>query len=503
MTSIRQWLRRIRPGGTATRVWLECRDEGVAWAAVGPGTGLTAGRIDDSAEGLARLVTDQGWQGASATLVLSLDQYQVFQMERPAGVADNELADALTWKLKDLLDFPPAEAVADVFAFPEDAARGQRNLVNVAAARMPRLAGLVERMTSAGLTPDRVEIAELALRTVTGKASGTDRSSALVHLSEAYGHLVICRGGQLYLSRRLDVSTADLRDVSRQENAVQTLALEIQRSLDYYESQLGQVPPATVYLVARDTALPLPSMLSSYLAATISEPDPATFGVGEFLDSRCLVAVSAALTNAPGDDPQQVSLLPRDLPPHRQPASARMALATLALLMAILIGYGAWMWVDNQQLARRLAATDVQNQSLQSSLDRLSQAVAGQKPSPELSDRLSQLDLALARRQRLLEVVSDLALGQAGTLSPMLVALAEQVPANVWLTEVQLSLSPTLIRLDGRAGSPDLVPTYLQRLGQTDAFAGRSLSDVRMDQPEHGNGIEFHVATDRTEGGGS
>lgn len=54
--------------------------------------------------------------------------------------------------------------------------------------------------------------------------------------------MIVCKGETLYLSRRLDVTSDDLRDAARQENAVQSLALEMQRSLDYYESQLGQVP---------------------------------------------------------------------------------------------------------------------------------------------------------------------------------------------------------------------------------------------------------------------
>jgi MSHA biogenesis protein MshI len=246
-------------------------------------------------EALESLVNEQGWAGAPAVVVLPIDQYQVFQVERPEGIEDNELADALKWKLKDFLDFSPSDAVSDVFAFPEDASRGRGPLVNVVTARKSLVQELMALVDGGGLELVRVDIAELALRNLASRMDTANRGVALVHLRERYGQMVVCRGDTLYLSRRLDVSYDDLRDAGRQENAVQSLALEIQRSMDYFESQLGQVPPATIRLVARDSMLPLTSMLSSYVAASIETVAWPEFGLEQDLDSRCLPAWSAGL----------------------------------------------------------------------------------------------------------------------------------------------------------------------------------------------------------------
>ncbi len=246
-------------------------------------------------ETLNQLVADNGWGDAPATLVLPIDQYQVFQVERPEGVDDSELADALKWKLKDFLDFSPSDAVSDVFMFPKEAARGRGPLVNVVAARKSLVQELIDLVLESGLALDKIDIAELALRNLAARLDTASRGVALVHLRDRYGQMVICQGDTLYLSRKLELSYDDLRDASSQENAVQSLALEIQRSMDYFESQLGQVPPSTIRLVARDTVLPLNSMLSSYMAAGIDVPDWNEFGLTEELDSRCLPAWSAAL----------------------------------------------------------------------------------------------------------------------------------------------------------------------------------------------------------------
>ncbi|MCK7544276.1 biogenesis protein MshI [Marinobacter bryozoorum] len=283
--------------GKRQRVSLEIRPDGIAWSLAGkaPAMGFAECTPARRQSVLESLVSENHLGGADATIVLPMDQYQVFQLERPEGVDDAELADALKWKLKDFLDFSPSEAVSDVFPFPADAARGRGDLVNVVAVRRTVISELVTLADDAGLKLQQIDIAELALRNFLGRLDDTGRGATLVQLKEHYGHMVIGKGGTLYLSRRLDVTARELREASSQESAVQSLALEMQRSLDYYESQLGQVPPPVINLVARDSLLPLTSMLGSWLAAGTRTVDWDQFGLDAEPDSRCLVAWSSAL----------------------------------------------------------------------------------------------------------------------------------------------------------------------------------------------------------------
>lgn len=255
-----------------------------------PLVGFMACPEADRFSSLRQLVTEQALQGAPVQLVLPMDDYQVFQLERPEGIADSELADALRWKLKDLIDYSPADAVCDVFEFPKDASRGRGELVNLAVARKSLVAGYLELLDAAGLTLHSVNIAELALGNLAAGLDTPNRSVALVYLSENHGQVVVCRGDTLYLSRRLDVALADLRDASRQEVTVQSLALEVQRSLDYFESQLGQAPPRQLHLLSQDRVLPLAPMLSAYVALAVEPLDLLQYGLPREVDLRCLLA---------------------------------------------------------------------------------------------------------------------------------------------------------------------------------------------------------------------
>jgi len=293
--------RLFRPGTAAARVCLEIRPDGIAWACAPGLPGQKAGFAEcmpaQRSVTLEGLVSEHGWRKVPATLVLPMDQYQVFQVDRPDGVEDTELPDALKWKLKDFLDYSPSDAVSDVFEFPEDASRGRQPMVNLVAARKSLVQELVALVNDAGMVLERIDIAELALRNFAAAMDSAGRGVALVHLRNRYGQMVICRGETLYLSRRLELSYDDLQDAGRQDNAVQSLTLEIQRSLDYFESQLGQVPPSGIRLVAKDAVLPLSSMLASSLGSAVETPDWTEFAMNSDLDSRCLLAWSAGLSS--------------------------------------------------------------------------------------------------------------------------------------------------------------------------------------------------------------
>lgn len=488
----------LQRSGKRQRVYLEVRPDGIAWAESAGSAGFSDCSPAKREEALATLVSDRGWAGADTTLVLPLDQYQVFQLERPEGVDESELGDALKWKLKDFLDFNPSDAVSDVFPFPEDASRGRGNLVNVVAARKSLVSELVALVERCGLALIAIDIAELALRKLIPRIDPDHRGAALVHLRERFGQMIVCKGQTLYLSRRLDVTSDDLRDASSQENAVQSLALEMQRSLDYYESQLGQVPPSVIRLVARDNVLPLSSMLASYVAAGVETLDWALFDLEQAVDSRCLVAWSASLAMAVNNDDisQQVNLYTDDLRPRREKLQAGAALAMLALALFVIAVAAGVTRYQGSQLEAETVALQQQNEQLRGSVEQLTNEMEARQPDPEVEADLERVTATLARRQQLLDRVENLIATETTGFSESLSALARQVPDGLWLTNIRLDARHGDVGLAGRAQSARLVPVYLEQLGDEPAFSGKTFGSFRLDREEGGRWIEFQVATD-------
>lgn len=486
-------------------IFLEVRPDGIAWATSGGESGFIECSSARREQELSAAVDQHGWADASVTLVLPLDQYQVFQLERPEGVEESELGDALKWKLKDFLDFSPSDAVSDVFPFPQDASRGRGDLVNVVAARKSLVRELVDLVNACGLELVAIDIAELALSHLVARLDENKRGAALVHMRGRYGQMVVGKGSTLYLSRRLDVSVDDLHDASQQENAVQSLALEMQRSLDYYESQLGQVPPAKIRFVTQNTALPLSSMLGSYLASGVEALEWSDLGLEDPIDSRCLAAWSAGLSNPEGKDvrPQLINLYTEELRPTKEKLQAGLALAILALVLLLLAAAAGFVRYQNGQLTDQVESRQQQVERLEQSVDELTREAESRQPDPQVEAALERVNATLVRRQRLLAQVENLMSEETTGFSAPLAALARQVPDGLWLTRIRLNAQNGDVGLSGRAQAGRLVPSYLEALGEEPAFQGKTFGAFRLDRDEEGRWIDFRVATDESAGGES
>ncbi|MDX1588775.1 MAG: hypothetical protein R3296_07530 [Oleiphilaceae bacterium] len=286
-------------GHSRFRLGLEVRSDGLAWACRrGQQAPVESGFVPctpaQRRKQLDALVAEQQLKGARVTLVLPPGQYQVFQVEKPA-VEPEEMADAVRWKLKDLLDYRLEDAVVDTFPFPAAASRGRHALINAVCARKPMILDLIGLVRQSQLTLSRIDIADLALRNLLLGSEPRGRSAAMVYLREQQGLLVFARDGMLHLARRLDISLEQLRDAATQGATVESLALEIQRSMDYYESQMRQVPPRTVQITGHPQSLPLVDMLSGNLGVGIREFDWTTVLSDQAADLRSCLAIGAIL----------------------------------------------------------------------------------------------------------------------------------------------------------------------------------------------------------------
>ena len=63
---------------------------------------------------LSQYIDEQGLKGMTCNVVIPSSSYSLLLSEAP-NVEDTELADAMRWKGKDLIDFPIEEAILDGF----------------------------------------------------------------------------------------------------------------------------------------------------------------------------------------------------------------------------------------------------------------------------------------------------------------------------------------------------------------------------------------------------
>ena len=210
---------------------------------------------DDTAQGnvLAKLAKELKLKDAPVNIVLDPSMYTLLQVEAPE-VEPEELRSALRWRIKDLIDFHIDDAVLDVFDLPESNRTGLTKLMYVVVVRSSLIQRIVDLTENAGFRINAIDIHELSTRNLMASLYGPETVQALLHLGPGFGSIEIIKGDILYLTRRLTLSADDFFAHSGEalEDVMDALVLELQRSLDYYESHYGQGAANGVVVVVPD-----------------------------------------------------------------------------------------------------------------------------------------------------------------------------------------------------------------------------------------------------------
>lgn len=222
-------------------------------------------REEDVSTQLQSLVASLQLKDSPCSIVLHPGYYQLLLAEAPA-VPDDEMSQAVRWKIKELLDFPLDQAAIEHFMLPGDAYRGRQKMLYAAALRKDDLNGLVTPVEEAGLIVDCVEIAELAMHNLVVRLPSEPGGIALVQLHETGGFINLVEEGAVYLSRRLDVGLGSFDPVGDNSRFFDALFLDIQRSLDFYEAQLGK---GIITQLWYSPGLPLTAEIGSFLSSQL------------------------------------------------------------------------------------------------------------------------------------------------------------------------------------------------------------------------------------------
>lgn len=224
----------------------------------------------DAEKVLGGLVKELDIEGKQVSYVLSPNDYNLHLVEAP-NVEPEELRAAVRWKIKDLLDMKVDEAAIDVFPVPEDAYRG-RKMVYVVAALKSRVRHIVEMLNHAGLELAVIDIPELAMHNIARRYIDDSNGVAFMDLRRSGSTMNISTDGVLYLTRRINTQLEpDVMQSEEWSSLKDRLVLEIQRSLDYYESQMGRSQITRIVIAQRQNdSAELTRELNELLSANVS-----------------------------------------------------------------------------------------------------------------------------------------------------------------------------------------------------------------------------------------
>ena len=208
----------------------------------------TQGEQAQTAE-LTRLARELKLDKTPVVVVMEPGTYTLLQVEAP-NVEAAEQREAVRWRIKDLVEFPVEDAVLEMFPMPHSQRAGSPKLISVVAAPKERVQRIVTELDSVGMELSAIDITELALRDILVCCSPGDSLQAMLYLAPRFGMIEITRGDTLYLNRKIEINGTDLeqRGGYGLSELMDALVLELQRSMDYQESQFGQGSVSTVFI---------------------------------------------------------------------------------------------------------------------------------------------------------------------------------------------------------------------------------------------------------------
>jgi MSHA biogenesis protein MshI len=236
--------RLLKPGILPGWLAIEVDETSVSLAHVVPENGQVAVQFAeerpwDAAEpsSLERVAKEFGLKRYRCTTLLKPQEYQILLVEAPA-VKPNELKSAVRWRIKDMLDYHVDDATIDVLDVPVPAGAAQRaHYMYTVAARNDIIRATVDRFTGAGIALAVIDIPDTAQRNVAVRLESEQRAVVALTFDSHGGLITVSHAGELYLSRRLDITPAQFGDATAEARTrlLDRVLVEVQRSLDHCE----------------------------------------------------------------------------------------------------------------------------------------------------------------------------------------------------------------------------------------------------------------------------
>jgi len=242
---------------------------------------------------LEKICREMRIAGRQVTTLLAPGEYQFLMVDAP-NVPASELKTAIRWRIKDMLSYHVDDATIDVLQIPTGkyGAGRQQSIFAVAASNVT-IQKRIDLFEKAGLKLNVIDIPEMAQRNIAALFEEDEHALALICFNDAGGMLTVTAGGELYLSRRIEITLGQLGDANnklRGQN-LERVELEVQRSLDYFGRQYHYIPLRKVIL-----AVPEGTGLEARVAEVAGLPV-------ERLDLAQVMDISAVPDLARGDFP--------------------------------------------------------------------------------------------------------------------------------------------------------------------------------------------------------
>ena len=427
------------------------------------------------------LITKHQLGGSQIAIVLGLGLYQSLLIDNPDLNAD-ELALALPYLVKDLVNESPEDIVADGFGCLHN------DRMQVFVSTRQQMNKIVLACRTAGCTVGYITVESV----VWGEFTAENRSQLVVH-RYGNGNLQLTAFSQhkLFFQRQLrgfDVPLVSEPSSDIQALQLDSLALELQRSLDFLSAQLRDNPISQLLISCdNDNNQQLALALSTRLNVTVKA-----------VQSPLLLLTSTGTRVAWAGLKQGFSPVINFYSPHLQPKRQwlslnKMVASWLALVVLIGVISGVYSF-KSRQLIPELVTNKAQLTTAQSQLTLTQKQLLLHIVSPIKQQRVSALEQEIIAKQSTLEAVANHDASLMVGYGQVLTQLATAASNNIAIERI--SISGNAIDLNGVARTPDAVPSWLGTFNRYSTLAQRRFQLLNIGR-DGSNQITFTLQAQR------
>ncbi|MBF0357556.1 MAG: hypothetical protein HQL70_03045 [Magnetococcales bacterium] len=205
---------------------------------------------------VAEIVQYNRLGNSSTSMVLDPQDYQLFPANTP-DLPKHEWREAMQWQIQEHIEQPASNMVVEVFDIPPRKSGTEPERIYVVAAQKTAIERLSHNSIRTGLTLEQITIPELSLMALTNKLPEQESGLGLLQLGRKGGLILIIRQQTLYLARSIVNSTSLIAEQNSFSTASQDeVALEIRRTMDFFEGTFDQPPITSIYLLPSSQPLP-------------------------------------------------------------------------------------------------------------------------------------------------------------------------------------------------------------------------------------------------------
>src|SRR5687768_2355095 len=196
-----------------------------------------------------KFAKEMGFGRCQCATLLAPGEYQLLLVEAPA-VPAAELKSAVRWRVKDLIDYPVADATMDVLDIPPESEAARGHSVFAVSARNDVVRARMNAFEEARIPLSVIDIPETAQRNLAALHESDGRGVALLYFNHEFGLLTITWRGELYFSRRVDIGLPQILGAApgARTELFNRIVLELQRTFDHFDRQFGFVQIARLVI---------------------------------------------------------------------------------------------------------------------------------------------------------------------------------------------------------------------------------------------------------------